>query len=68
MASSGSGSFANLGWPRPWITRTSSPIFESREADGQLYIAMRYVPGMDLKTLIQRDGALGLERSIWILT
>jgi protein kinase-like protein/WD40 repeat protein len=44
------------------------PIFESREADGQLYIAMRYVPGLDLKTLIQRDGALGLDRSIWILT
>jgi Tol biopolymer transport system component len=44
------------------------PIFEAREADGQLYIAMRYVQGMDLKTLIQRDGALDLERALWILT
>jgi Tol biopolymer transport system component len=44
------------------------PIFESREADGQLYIAMRYVQGMDLKSLIHRDGALGLERALWILT
>src|SRR6266496_5858943 len=44
------------------------PIFEAREADGQLYIAMRYVQGMDLKSLIQRDGALGLERALWILT
>jgi serine/threonine protein kinase len=44
------------------------PIFESREADGQLYLAMRYVQGMDLKTLIQEEGALELERALWILT
>jgi serine/threonine protein kinase len=44
------------------------PIFEAKESDGQLYIAMRYVQGMDLKSLILRNGALGLERAIWILT
>ena len=32
------------------------PIYEAREHDGQLYLAMRYVPGEDLKTRIARTG------------
>ncbi len=43
------------------------PIFEAREAGGSLYIAMRYVPGLDLKTLIGQDGPLPPARTISIL-
>jgi YVTN family beta-propeller protein len=43
------------------------PIFEAREAGQSLYIAMRYVPGLDLKTLIAQEGAVSPERSISIL-
>ena len=32
------------------------PIYDAGDADGELYIAMRYVQGADLKTLIARDG------------
>jgi len=38
------------------------PIYEAREHDGQLYLAMRYVPGNNLKTL-QREGVLERWRS-----
>ena len=31
------------------------PIYDAGESDGQLYIAMRYIEGCDLKTLIARD-------------
>ncbi|MDD9381093.1 serine/threonine-protein kinase [Streptomyces sp. ZAF1911] len=34
------------------------PIFASGESNGVLYIAMRYVPGPDLGTLLDRDGPL----------
>jgi serine/threonine protein kinase len=34
------------------------PIFEAGETDGVLYIAMRYVPGLDLRALLDRDGPL----------
>ncbi len=40
------------------------PIYDAGEADGLLYIAMRYVNGDDLSTLIARDGALGLEPTL----
>ncbi len=43
------------------------PIYDAGEADGQLYIAMRYVLGSDLKTLIEQDGPLGIGRTIFIL-
>jgi serine/threonine-protein kinase len=39
------------------------PVYEAGEADGQLYLAMRYVPGFDLGTVIARDGALPLKRA-----
>ena len=32
------------------------PIYEAGERDGQLYLAMRYVPGSDLRTLLEREG------------
>ncbi|HMG98913.1 MAG TPA: serine/threonine-protein kinase [Gaiellales bacterium] len=43
------------------------PIFDAGEADGQLFIAMRYIEGCDLKTLIRRDGSLGVGRTLFIL-
>ena len=32
------------------------PVHEAGEADGQLFIAMRFVDGIDLRELIRRDG------------
>lgn len=43
------------------------PIFDAGEAEGQLYIAMRYIEGCDLKNLIRREGRLGIERTLLIL-
>ena len=43
------------------------PIYEAGEHDGQLYLAMRYVPGSDLRTLLEREGALEPERAHAIL-
>jgi ABC-type branched-subunit amino acid transport system substrate-binding protein/DNA-binding beta-propeller fold protein YncE len=43
------------------------PIYEAGQHDGQLYLAMRYVPGSDLRTLLERDGALAPERALAIL-
>ncbi|MFI5262196.1 MAG: protein kinase [Candidatus Limnocylindrales bacterium] len=43
------------------------PIFEAGEADGQLFMAMRYVPGPDLAGLIARDGPLALERTVALI-
>jgi DNA-binding beta-propeller fold protein YncE len=39
------------------------PIYEAGEGDGQLYIAMRYVEGQDLKELL-RAGPLEVERAV----
>ena len=38
------------------------PIYEAGEAEGRLFIAMRYVPGSDLKALIAREGVLAPAR------
>ncbi len=43
------------------------PIYEAGEHEGQLYLAMRYVEGTDLKTALQRDGKLTAERAIEVL-
>ncbi|MCX5379896.1 serine/threonine-protein kinase [Streptomyces sp. NBC_00091] len=37
------------------------PVFEAGEADGLLYIAMRYVAGQDLRALLDRTGPLPVE-------
>ncbi|MFF3322633.1 serine/threonine-protein kinase [Streptomyces sp. NPDC002889] len=34
------------------------PVFEAGETEGLLYIAMRYVPGQDLRALLDRQGPL----------
>jgi len=43
-------------------------IYEAREADGQLYLAMRYVAGTDLKRLIGHEGALDPQRAVSIVS
>ncbi|MGI9659016.1 MAG: serine/threonine-protein kinase [Gaiellaceae bacterium] len=43
------------------------PIFDAGEEEGELFIAMRYVEGSDLKTLIARDGGLNVGRAMFIL-
>jgi serine/threonine-protein kinase len=43
------------------------PVFEAGEADGLLYIAMRYVRTTDLKGLIEQVGHLDPERAVRII-
>jgi serine/threonine-protein kinase len=38
------------------------PIFEAGEADGMLFIAMRYVAGQDLRMVLTQQGILPLDR------
>jgi serine/threonine-protein kinase len=44
------------------------PVFEAGEADGVLFIAMRYVTGQDVRALIERDGRLRASRTVSIVT
>ncbi|MEZ0096146.1 serine/threonine-protein kinase [Streptacidiphilus sp. EB129] len=39
------------------------PVFEAGEAEGVLYIAMRYVQGLDLRALLDRKGPLSLRQT-----
>jgi len=39
------------------------PIYGAGEADGELYLAMRYVEGIDLHSLLERAGPLEPERA-----
>ena len=34
------------------------PVYEAGEAGGVLFIAMRYVPGGDLRAVLRREGPL----------
>src|ERR671936_971007 len=43
------------------------PIYEAGEVDGLLHIAMRYVPGTDLKALLRREGALAPDRALTLV-
>jgi YVTN family beta-propeller protein len=40
------------------------PIYDAGEVEGLLYIAMRYVPGTDMKALLRSEGALEPERAL----
>jgi Protein kinase domain len=40
------------------------PVYEAGDAQGVLYIAMRYVEGTDLKAVLRREGALAPERAL----
>ena len=44
------------------------PVFEAGEADGVLFIAMRYVHGGDVRTLLDTAGALSAGRAADIIT
>ena len=44
------------------------PIYSAGEADGVLYIAMRFVEGEDLRELIARDGPAPPERAVEIVS
>jgi len=44
------------------------PIHEAGAADGALFIAMRYVHGSDLSTLLAREGALEPARAVAIVS
>ncbi len=42
------------------------PVYGAGDADGELYIAMRYVEGEDLRSLLDREGPLPPERAVHI--
>ncbi|MFH7597263.1 serine/threonine-protein kinase [Streptomyces racemochromogenes] len=42
------------------------PVFEAGETDGVLYIAMRYVSGLDLRALLDREGPLPVTTALRI--
>ena len=42
------------------------PVYEAGEAEGRVYIAMRYVDGTDLRALLRREGALEPTRAVEI--
>ena len=43
------------------------PIYDSREVDGELVVAMRLIEGGDLRTLIDREGPLAPPRALHLL-
>ena len=44
------------------------PVYEAGEAGGVLFIAMRYVPGSDVHTLVRREGPLPAGRAAAIIS
>ncbi len=44
------------------------PIHQAGEQDGVLFIAMRYVEGTDLRSLLDREGPLPAERAVSVVT
>ena len=44
------------------------PVFEAGEADGVLFIAMRYVAGGDVRSLVRRAGPLPVLRALSIVS
>src|SRR3954464_8594535 len=42
------------------------PVYDAGEADGRLFLSMRYVHGVDLGALLQREGTLEPQRALGI--
>src|SRR5262249_12093364 len=42
------------------------PGYDAGEADGRLYLSMRYVKGLDLRAILQLEGPLAPERALGI--
>ncbi|WP_445149432.1 protein kinase domain-containing protein [Baekduia sp. Peel2402] len=43
------------------------PVYSAGEDDGRLYLAMRFVDGEDLRTLVQREGPLPAHRAASVI-
>jgi serine/threonine protein kinase len=43
------------------------PVYDAGESEGVLWIAMRYVPSIDLAALLDRDGPLAPEQGLAII-
>jgi predicted ATPase/serine/threonine protein kinase/DNA-binding CsgD family transcriptional regulator len=43
------------------------PIFEAGEIDGRLYLVMPIIDGVDVQTLLQRDGPLSPQRAVQVI-
>jgi serine/threonine-protein kinase len=43
------------------------PVYEAGEAEGRLFISMRWIDGTDLRSLIEAEGRLGSERAVAIV-
>jgi serine/threonine protein kinase len=44
------------------------PIYETGEVDGQLYLVMRIVDGIDVHGLLARDGPMSPQRAVHVIT
>jgi serine/threonine protein kinase len=44
------------------------PVYEAGEADGVLFIAMRFVPGGDVRTLVRQHGPMAPARAVEIIS
>jgi len=44
------------------------PVFEAGEANGVVFLAMRYVPGGDVRTLVRREGPMSAARACAIIS
>jgi Protein kinase domain len=44
--------------------RSIIPVYDAGEADGRLYLSMRYVKGLDLRTVLQLEGPLDPDRAL----
>src|SRR4051794_39807185 len=44
------------------------PIYEAGERDGMLFIAMRYVPGTDLRALLRESGSLHPSHAVRVVS
>ena len=43
------------------------PVYAAGEADGELYLANRFVDGTDLRALLEAQGPLPPDRALWLV-